>query len=99
MTKRCLGKAALFYCGTPGALHITIRLDPLLTKLGIQDSDVVLCSRMTWFRQVKRITGQIAEIRQLNLDAQRRPGWPKQSWDEVLENFRKSFVWVLLKAM
>ena len=64
--------------------------DSLLTKLGIQDLDVVLCtSRMRWFGHVERSTGWIAEVRKLNVVAQKRSGRPRKSWDEVLENDRK----------
>ena len=64
--------------------------DSLLTKLGIQDLDVVLrTSRMRWFGHVERSTGWIAEVRKLNVVAQKRFGRPRISWDEVLENDRK----------
>ena len=64
--------------------------DSLLTKLGIQDLDVVLrTSRMRWFGHVERSTGWIAEVRKLNVVAQKRSGRPRKSWDEVLENDRK----------
>ena len=46
--------------------------DSLLTKLGIQDLDVVLrTSRMRWFGHVERSTGWIAEVRKLNMVAQK----------------------------
>ena len=64
--------------------------DSLLTKLGIQELDVVLrTSRMRWFGHVERSTGWIAEVRKLNVVAQKRSGRPRKSWDEVLENDRK----------
>ena len=64
--------------------------DSLLTKLGIQDLDVVLrTSRMRWFGHVQRSTGWIAEVRKLNVVAQKRSGRPRKSWDEVLENDSK----------
>ena len=64
--------------------------DSLLTKLGIQDLDVVLrTSRMRWFGHVERSTGWIAKVRKLNVVAQKRSGRPRKSWDEVLENDRK----------
>ena len=64
--------------------------DSLLTKLGIQDLDVVLrTSRMRWFGHVERSTGWIAEVRKLNVAAPKRSGRPRKSWDEVLENDRK----------
>ena len=64
--------------------------DSLLTKLGIQDLDVVLrTSRMRWFGHVERSTDWIAEVRKLNVIAQKRSGRPRKSWDEVLENDRK----------
>ena len=64
--------------------------DSLPTKLGIQDLDVVLrTSRMRWFGHVERSTGWIAEVRKLNVVAQKRSGRPRKSWDEVLENDRK----------
>ena len=54
--------------------------DSLLTKLGIQDLDVVLCtSRMRWFGHVERSTGWIAEVRKLNVVAQKRSGRPRKS--------------------
>ena len=41
--------------------------DSLLTKLSIQDLDVVLCtSMMRWFGHVERSTGWIAEVRKLS---------------------------------
>ena len=64
--------------------------DSLLTKLGIQDLDVVLrTSRMRWFGHVERSTGWIAEVCKLNVVAQKRSGRPRKSWDEVLENDRQ----------
>ena len=54
--------------------------DSLLTKLGIQDLDVVLrISRMRWFGHVERSTGWIAEVRKLNVVAQKRSGRPRKS--------------------
>ena len=42
--------------------------DSLLTKLGIQDLDVVLrTGRMRWFGHVERSTGWISEVRKLNV--------------------------------
>ena len=50
--------------------------DSLLTKLGIQDLDVVLhTGRMRWFGHV---------VRKLNVVAQKRSGRPRKSWDEVI---------------
>ena len=64
--------------------------DSLLTKLGIQDLDVVLRTcRMRWFGHVERSKGWIAEVRKLNVVAQKISGRPRKSWDEVLENDRK----------
>ena len=64
--------------------------DSLLKKLGIQHLDVVLRTIwMKWFGHVKRSTGWIAEVRKLNVVAQKRSGKPRKSWDEVIENDRK----------
>ena len=64
--------------------------DSLLSKLGIQDLDVALrTSRMWWFGHVERSTGWIAKVRKLNVVAQKRPGRPKKTWDEVLMDDRK----------
>ena len=64
--------------------------DSLLTKLGIQDLDVVLrIGRMRWFGHVERSTGWISEARKLNVVAQKRSGRPRKSWDEVIKNDRK----------
>ena len=64
--------------------------DSLLTKLGIQDLDVVPCtSRMRWFGHVEGSTGWISEVRKLNVVAQKRSGRPRKKWDEVIKNDRK----------
>ena len=64
--------------------------DSLLTKLGIQDLDVVLrTSRMRWFGHVERSTGWISEVRKLYVVAQKRSGRPRKLWDEVIKNDRK----------
>ena len=64
--------------------------DSLLTKLGIQDLDVVLrTGRMRWFGHVERSTGWISEVRKLNVVAHKRSGRPRKSWDEVIKNDRK----------
>ena len=44
---------------------------------------------MRWFGHVESSTGWIAEVRKLNVVAQKRSGRPRKSWDEVLENDRK----------
>ena len=65
--------------------------DSLLTKLGIQDLDVVLrTGRMRWFGHVERSTGWISEVRKLNVVAQKRSGRPRKSWNEVIKNDRKN---------
>ena len=62
----------------------------LLSKLGLQDIDVVLrSSRMRWYRHVERSKGWIAQVRKLNIVAQKRSGKPRKSWDEVLLDDRK----------
>ena len=67
-----------------------VRSDSLLSKLGIQNLDVVLrTSRMRWFGHVEHSTGWIAKVRKLNVVAQKRPGRPKKMWDEVLMDDRK----------
>ena len=64
--------------------------DSLLTKLGIQDLDVVLrTSRMRWFGHVERSKGWIAEVRKLNVVAQKSSGRPRKSWDEVIKKYSK----------
>ena len=65
--------------------------DSLLTKLGIQDLDVVLrTSRMRWFGHVERSTGWIAEVRKLNVVAQKRSGRPRKSWMNCLRMTERS---------
>ena len=44
---------------------------------------------MRWFGHVERSTGWIAKVRKLNVIAQKRPGRPKKTWDEVLMDDRK----------
>ena len=61
--------------------------DSHLTKLRIQDLDVVLrTSRKRWFGHVERSTGWISEVLKLNVVAQKRSGRPRKSWDEVIKN-------------
>ena len=62
--------------------------DSLLSKLGILDV-VLRTSRMRWFGHVQHSTGWIAKVRKLNVVAQKRPGRPKKTWDEVLMDDRK----------
>ena len=50
---------------------------------------VLRTSRMRWFGHVEPSTGWIAEVRKLNVVAQKRSGRSMKSWDEVLENDRK----------
>ena len=65
--------------------------DSLLTKLGIQDLDVVLrTSRLRWFGHVECSTGWILEVRKLNVVAQKRSGRSRKSWDEVIKDDRKN---------
>ena len=45
--------------------------------------------RMRWFGHVERSTGWIAKVCKLNVVAQKRPGRPKKTWDEVLVDDRK----------
>ena len=64
--------------------------DSLLSMLGIQDLDVVLCtSRMRWFEHIERSTGWIAKVLKLNVVAQKRPDRPNKTWDEVLVDDRE----------
>ena len=62
----------------------------LLSKLGLQDIDVVLSSsRMRWYGHVERSKGWNARVCKLNIVAQRRSGKPRKSGDEVLSDDRK----------
>ena len=64
--------------------------DFLFSKLGIQDLDMVLCnSRMRWFGHIECSTGWIAKVFKLNVVAQKRPGRPKKTCNEVLVDDRK----------
>ena len=66
-----------------------VSLDSLLSKLGIQDMDVVLrTSRMRWFGHVERSTGWIAKVRKLNVFARKRRGRSKKTLDELLVDDR-----------
>ena len=67
-----------------------VSLDSLLSKLGLQDIDVVLrSSRMRWYGHVERSKGWNAQVRKLNIVAQKRSGKPRKSWGEVLLDDRK----------
>ena len=59
--------------------------DSLLSKLGLRDIYVVLCSsKMRWYGLVERIKGFSSQVRNLNVVAQNRSGKLRKSWDEVL---------------
>ena len=69
---------------------LSVSSDSLLSKLGLQDIDVVLrSSRMRWCGHVECSKGWIAQVRKLNIVAQKRSGKPRKSWDEVLLDDRK----------
>ena len=86
---RCNDRAMILWVCNVKAKN-EVSSDSLLSKLGIQDLDVVLrTSRMRWFGYVERSTGWIAKVRKLNVVAQKRPGRPKKTWDEVLMDERK----------
>ena len=62
----------------------------LLSKLGIQDVEVVLRkSRMRWFRHVERSVGWISQVRKLDLDICKKPGRPKKTWNELILNEKR----------
>ena len=42
-----------------------------------------------WYGHVECSKGWIAQVRKLNIAAQKRSGKPKKSWDEVLLDDRK----------
>ena len=57
--------------------------ESLLTKLGIQDFDVVLRTRrMSWFVHAQHSTDWIEEVSKLNVFAQKRSCRPRISRDE-----------------
>ena len=54
--------------------------DYFLSKLRLQDIDVVLCSsRMRWYGHVEHSKGWISQVRKLNIVAQKRSGKPRKS--------------------
>ena len=71
--------------------------DSLLSKLDIQDLDMVLrTSRMKWFGHVERSTGWIAKVRRLNVVAQKRPSRPKKPGMKCWWMTERSLEWILL---
>ena len=63
--------------------------DSLLSKLGLQDIEVVLrSSRMRWYGHVERSKGWISQVGKLNVVAQKRSGKPIM-WNEVLVDDRE----------
>ena len=64
---------------------LTIIFYSLLSKLGLQDIDVVLrSSKIRWYGHVERIKGFISQVRRPKVVAQNRSGKLRKSWDEVL---------------
>ena len=68
--------------------------DSLLTKLGIQDLDVVLrTGGVGWFGHVERSAGWVSEVRELSVVARGGggggSGGPGKSWDGVVESGRE----------
>ena len=73
--------------------------DTLLSKLGIQDWDVVLhTSRMRWFGHVERSTGWKYKVRKLSVVARKRPSRPKKTWGEVTERSLE-WIWLTLRTV
>ena len=67
-----------------------VSLDSLLSKLGLQDIDMVLrSSRMRWYGHAERSKGWNAQVGKLNIVAKKRAGKTRKSWDEVLLDDRK----------
>ena len=64
--------------------------DSLLSKLGLQDIDVVLrSSRMKWYGLVEHSKGWISQVRKLHVVVQKRSGKPRKSWDKLLLDTEK----------
>ena len=63
--------------------------ESLLARLGVKDLEEVLrTSRMRWLGHVERSTGWIAQVRDHTVVAQKAPGRPKLTWDEVVKRDR-----------
>ena len=76
-------------CNVNANDEVSSASDSLLSKLGLQDIDVVLrSSRMRWYGHVERSKGWISQVRKLNIVA-KRSGKPRKSWDEVLLDDKK----------
>ena len=65
-------------------VNLTLPLSPQICLLNIDFK-----SRMRWYGHVERSKGWIAQVRKLNIVAQKRSGKPRKSWDEVLLDNRK----------
>ena len=50
---------------------------------------VLRTSRLRWFGHVERSTGWISKVRKLEVDAQKKRGRPKKTWEELLGNDRQ----------
>ena len=64
----------------------TVRSKDLLTKLGIEDLDLILRERrLRWYGHVERSDGAIKSATEIQVVGKRGPGRPKMTWRQLTE--------------
>ena len=73
-------------CSTKPEDVATIRSSELLTKLELEDLDLMLReSRLLWFGHVGRSSGAIRTACDIQIEGRRGPGRPKLTWKKLTE--------------
>ena len=67
-----------------------------LSKLGLQDIDVLRSSRMRWYGHVELGKGWISQVHTLNIVAQKRSGKPRNHGMKCCWTTKRSLEWILL---
>ena len=70
----------------------SVRSNELLTRLGLDDLEVVLREkRLRWFGHLERSSGAIRTAYDMQVNGRSGPGRPKMTWKAVIERDRKEW--------
>ena len=65
--------------------------ESLLSQVNLKNiADIMQKNRLRWLGHIERSSGWIAQVRQMNVTAERTTGRPKLSWEDLVKRDRKS---------
>ena len=68
----------------------TIRSTELLTRLSIEDLDLILKERrLRWYGHMERSNGAVKTASDIQFNGKRGPGRPKMTWKQLTERDRR----------